>query len=71
MNTTSNQTMNPTMNLIRLALACLLLLGASLAWAQEPTEPANPDEAATQASTEPEVATQAPSLEQAYQREFA
>ncbi len=71
MNTTSNQTMNPTMNLFRLALACLLLLGASLAWAQEPTEPANPDEAATQASAEPEVATQAPSLEQAYQREFA
>ncbi len=55
-----------------LLLSLLLSLGVvGAAWSQDPapTEPASAD--ATEQVAEPEVATQAPSLEQAYQREFA
>lgn len=49
----------------------LLTTLPSIAWAQDPATDPSVSDASTQPPPEPEVETQTPSLEQAYQREFA
>lgn len=58
---------------LKIAVVSLWLLTTLplMAWAQDPATDPSVSDAATQPPPEPEVQTQAPSLEQAYQREFA